>query len=153
MRRWNCSSIRPSDPNRKSFVLLLKAIVRKFTLDVIPVNPMQEESWKTSFIALYRVYRLPSTARTLQNQSKILASGIKKVTAVSIQRFPGNGPHYPEDIALIIISVFEKEIQLPEIFQLFPYFGPRFRQLKTYLDAQQPRTFLQFWRDERDDGS
>jgi hypothetical protein len=62
-------------------------------------------------------------------------------------------PHSPGDITFMMISVFEKEIPLPETCKLFPFFGPRLRKLKTYLESQQPRTFLQFWRDERGDRS
>ena len=67
-----------------------------------------------------------------------------------MQRALELAPDYPEDITFMMISVFESEFQPFESFQLFQYFGPRLRQLKTYLDSRQPQTLLQLWRDGRD---
>lgn len=56
----------------------------------------------------------------------------------------------PEDIKFMIVSLLQRDFGEFEAFQTFPYFGSRLRQLKTYLDAHQPRTWLQLWRDDRD---
>ncbi|KAF3063286.1 hypothetical protein CFAM422_010138 [Trichoderma lentiforme] len=56
----------------------------------------------------------------------------------------------PEDIKFMVISLLQRDFGEFEAFQAFPYFGSRLRQLKSYLDAHQPRTWLQLWRDDRD---
>lgn len=56
----------------------------------------------------------------------------------------------PEDIKFMVISLLQRDFGEFEAFQTFPYFGTRLRQLKTYLDAHQPRTWLQLWSDDRD---
>lgn len=57
---------------------------------------------------------------------------------------------YQEDIAFMTASILSREFREFETFQAFPYFGSRLRQLKTYLDTHQPRTWLQLWSDDRD---
>lgn len=94
--------------------------------------------------AAFAIAQPTATIRGIEerNQDQVTSAPMFKVLELS--------PHYPEDVAFMIISVFERELQNREDFQLFPYFGPRLRQLQTYLDSQQPRGFLQFWRDDRD---
>ncbi|UKZ75612.1 hypothetical protein TrVFT333_003300 [Trichoderma virens FT-333] len=70
-------------------------------------------------------------------------------TQAPMQQILGLAP-YPEDIKFMATSLLAQEFGQFEAFQTFPYFGSRLRQLKTYLDAHQPRTWLQLWRDDRD---
>jgi hypothetical protein len=60
-------------------------------------------------------------------------------------------PNYPEDLKFMITSVMEARFSEDmESFVHFPYFAPRLRRLKQYLDSREPRTLRELWVDRRD---
>ncbi|PYH83215.1 hypothetical protein BO82DRAFT_332066 [Aspergillus uvarum CBS 121591] len=73
-----------------------------------------------------------------------------KITATSMREIHSRAPYYPEDIKFMITSIFQHDVRPNQAFLHYEYFGPRLRKLKTYLDAQQPKTLKQLWVDRRD---
>lgn len=59
-------------------------------------------------------------------------------------------PNYPEDLRFMIVSIMENSFTDMESFVRFPYFAPRLRRLKMYLDSRQPSTIRELWYDRRD---
>lgn len=83
------------------------------------------------------------------NQNRVTSTSMRRVVVLLDHLAAPSHYSCPEDVALMILSVFETDFQHDEAFRRFPYFGPRLRQLKTYLDSHRPHTLLQLWRDGR----
>ncbi|KAL6701638.1 hypothetical protein J3F84DRAFT_399334 [Trichoderma pleuroticola] len=96
--------------------------------------------------SLQAVFNISQPAKTIH---KIHSRDQHKTTQAPMQQILGVTA-CPEDIKFMIISLLQRDFGEFEAFQTFPYFGSRLRQLKTYLDAHQPRTWLQLWSDDRD---
>lgn len=96
--------------------------------------------------SLQAAFNISQPTKTIQ---KIHSRDQHKTTQAAMQQISGVAS-CPEDIKFMAISLLQRDFGEFEAFQTFPYFGSRLRQLKTYLDAHQPRTWLQLWSDGRD---
>jgi hypothetical protein len=67
-----------------------------------------------------------------------------------MQQLTNLAPNYPEDLKFMIISIMENDLTDTESFVRFPYFAPRLRKIKTYLDSRQPSSLRELWVDRRD---
>lgn len=123
-------------------------------LDINPAHSPTKDILSESF---YRC-SLPSSiqvALNIANPSRAV-KGISqrrdqyRVTSTSMRQMLELAPNYPEDLKFMILSVMETDFTDMEAFLRFPYFAPRLRRLKTYLNSRQPRTLRELWYDRRD---
>jgi hypothetical protein len=126
-------------------------------LKLLSINPLQSPTKEILSESFYRCSLPPSTQVALDIANPFRAvKGITKrwdqhkVTSTSMKHILDLAPNYPEDLKFMIISVMENKFADIESFARFPYFAPRLRRLKTYLDSRQPRTIRQLWYDRRD---
>ncbi len=126
-------------------------------LKILDINPIKSPTNGILSESFYRCSLPPSiqVALNIANPSRAV-KGISqrrdqyRVTSTSMRQMLELAPNYPEDLKFMIISVMETDFADMEAFLRFPYFAPRLRRLKTYLDSRQPNTLRELWYDRRD---
>ncbi|KAL3711151.1 hypothetical protein TMatcc_004949 [Talaromyces marneffei ATCC 18224] len=126
----------------------------KKIMDIDPVRYPTKDILSESF---YRCSLPPSiqVAFDIANPFRAVKRIAKRwdqhtVTSTSMQQIFDLAPNYPEDLRFMITSVMENSFADTESFVRFPYFEPRLRRLKMYLDSREPSTIRELWYDRRD---